>query len=122
MTLDAPSKKVNITFNQVKGDSNFKVVKEGLTSLKASKYANLVTFTPDFLNVTLSLDFTANPGFKTELIREYGNTFSKSYRIKIVIPSQTVIPYALYVTFDFAIGETTADERSSFMALLNSSK
>jgi hypothetical protein len=115
MKIDTARKVISLNFVNYKSDmANFKsVLTDGPLALK-SKFAPLITFSPDFSKIDLSMDFKAHPEFQFSLLHLYQNKDFRNVQFKITIPSSKV-DRAFYITFDLFKQAVSGDDIQSFI-------
>jgi hypothetical protein len=121
MTVFTNTKSIHLEFPNVDNAVEmFRVVREEGQKAKESKFGKVLTFSDDYTNVDINLNFESTD-YALSLVHTYENQFAKSVQIKITIPSSKV-QRAFYITFDLAKGEVKPEIIASFIEFLNKLK
>jgi hypothetical protein len=121
MTVFTTTKSIHLNFqNFDNAVEMFRVFREEGQKAKESRFGKLLTFSDDFTDVEINLNFD-DTEFSFSHVHKYENQFSMSIQIKITIPDSIFGP-AFYITFDLAKGDVNPEIISSFIEFLNKLK
>lgn len=117
-TINKEKNAITINFPNYKQDlGNFKFVKEGLIASKSSLFNDIFSFPEDYSSVTLNLNLK-DTKYEFSLLHVYKNKDFKDVQIKLTIPTESRIPRALYITFDFYQKVVSEKDYSTFVDYL----